>query len=66
MKDLENLKRQVEQLEVKAMIYKNELGDELRVSMIDAQIKALNSIILEHMTLEQSLARFEAFSDNRA
>jgi hypothetical protein len=60
MKDLENLKRQVEQLEIKAKIYANELGDEVRVSMLDAQIKALNMQILELMTIEQEQQRFSA------
>jgi hypothetical protein len=60
MKDLENLKRQVEQLEIKAKIYANELGDEIRVSMLDAQIKALNMQILELMTIEQEQQRLSA------
>jgi prefoldin subunit 5 len=59
MRELNNLIKQVESLEIKAMVYRNELCDELRVSMLDAQIKALNAQILELMTLESMLDRFE-------
>ena len=60
MKELANLKSQVEQLEIKAKIYANELGDEFRVAMLDAQIKALNEQILELMMLEQDNQRAAA------
>lgn len=60
MKELENLKKQVEELELKAFIYQNELYDAIRVTMLDAQIKALNMQILELMTLEQENQRATA------
>jgi hypothetical protein len=60
VKELENLKKQVEELELKAFIYQNELYDAIRVTMLDAQIKALNMQILELMTLEQENQRATA------
>jgi hypothetical protein len=57
MLELEFLKRQIETLENKALVYFNELGDKERYEALVKQINELNAKVLDLMTAEQENER---------
>lgn len=61
MKEIETLKKEIETLESKALVYYNELGDKEAYETLVKRIKKLNAKVLDLMVLQQQNERLEAF-----